>query len=125
MDDLLHFSGLPKKIIIESAQIQKGTFHDKEGKKSFILEAEYNDEGEILLKKFPSKIENYVYLEKQLICIHTAQLDKTPICKEDFYYEDRVLVKKTKVNSLGITEENETYHYNSDGILEKRITQSL
>lgn len=34
MDDLLLFSGNINKVIIETAQIQKGTFSDKEGKKN-------------------------------------------------------------------------------------------
>ncbi len=125
MDDLLHFSGDAQKVIIETAQIQKGTFLDKEGKKRVLVEAEYDDLGKITSKTYPDKIEHYVYHNNQMICLHVAKLDKTPIYKEDYFYEEDLLVKKTRVNEHGIIEETETYYYNTDGLLEKKQSKSM
>lgn len=125
MDDLLHFSGDAQKVIIETAQIQKGTFLDKEGKKKIIVEAEYGDIGEIISKTYPDKIEHYVYHNNQMICLHVAKLDKTPIYKEDYFYEEDLLVKKTRVNELGVVEEVEKFYYSIDSVLEKKQSKSM
>lgn len=125
MNDILQFSGEAQKIIVERAPIQRGTFSDREGPKESILEAEYNRDGSIKSITYPDKIENYVYMDDELICIHVAKLDKNPIYKEDYYYEAGLLVKKTRVNELGIVDEEETYYYNSSSQMISKNTKTM
>ncbi|WP_187759658.1 MORN repeat-containing protein [Thiospirochaeta perfilievii] len=125
MDDLIHFSGKTQKITVEASQIQKGTFHDKEGKKNFILEAEFNRNGELLVKKYPDQIEHYIFHNEQMICKHVAKLDKTPIYKVDYYYQEDLLVKKVRVNNDGIVEDSESFYYNTEGLLEKKQSRTM
>lgn len=125
MDDKLEFSGSAQKVTIEIAPIQRGTFTDKEGKRKFLKEINYTPEGEIESIIHPDKVENYVYHQDQLICIHVAKLDKKPIHKVDYFYEEDVLVKKTKTNDQGIVSEQETYHYNLEGKLSEKKSQTM
>ncbi|MGL1893819.1 MAG: hypothetical protein OCD02_19435 [Spirochaetaceae bacterium] len=125
MDDLLSFSGNVQKIIVERAQIQKGTFSDKEGKKSFILEANYSTAGELQVINYHDKIENHVYYDGEMICLHVAKLDKTPLYKQDHFYENSLLVKKTRVNEHGHIDDTETYRYNSFNQLIEKKSKSI
>lgn len=125
MDDLLHFSGNVQKITVETAPIQKGTFSDKEGKKTTLLTALYNENGEIVSRNFPDKIENYVYYNKQLICLHVAEPGKDPIYKDDYFYNEDLLTRKTRVNKSGHIVEEEVYYYDTEGNLLKKQSKFM
>lgn len=125
MDDILEFTGSPETMVLEKAPISKGTFSDKEGKKSFIQEVNFNSTGDKTSIRYTDKVENFVYHEDQLLCIHVAREDKTPLYKIDFYYEEDLLVKKTKTNEQGIIEESETYHYNQEGNLSEKKSLTM
>lgn len=125
MDDILQFSGEAQKIIADRAPIHRGTFSDREGTKERLFEAEYNSDGTLKSVTYPDKIENYVYLDQELICLHVAKPDKTPLYKDDYYYEAGLLVRKTRVNELGVIDEEESYYYNSSSQLISKKTKSM
>ena len=125
MDDLLQFSGNVSKIIVETAQIHRGTFTDREGKRTLLVEANFNVGGETLSNVYKDKVENYVYYKGEMICLHVAKPDKTPIDKTDYYYEQSLLTKKIKVNDLGIVTEEESFYYDVDGNLIKKESKFM
>lgn len=125
MDDKLEFTGSVQTLTLEVAPIKKGTFSDKEGKKSLLLEVNYNPKNEITSIIDSEKIENYVYHQNQLICIHVARPDKSPLYKIDYFYDKDKLIKKTKTNEQGIISEKETYHYNVEGELSEKRSLTM
>lgn len=125
MDDELDFTGNVQKLTLEAAPIERGTFTDKEGKKEFLYEINYSQTGEIISKLHPDRLENYIYHENQLICIHVARPDKSPLYKIDYFYEDNLLIKRSKTNEQGLVTENETFHYNLEGQLSEKRSLTM
>lgn len=125
MEDLLQFKGNAQKVIVETATIQKGTFSDKEGKKRVFIEAQFNEDGKIISQIFQDRVENYVYHEGEMICLHVAGIDKTPIYKIDHFYDNGLLIKKVRTNEIGAMVDEETFYYNSDGMLSKKQSKSM
>lgn len=121
MDDLLEFTGSINTINISKAEIIKGTFSEKEGKKELYCTASYDENGNILTIETDEHIKNYVYHEGDLLCIHVARPDKVPLYKVDYFREEGLLVRKTRTNEKGIIDEDEKFFYNSeDELIEKK-----
>lgn len=60
-----------------------------------------------------------------MICLHVADLEKEPINKVDYYYNESLLTKKTKVNSLGVITEEEQFYYDSQGRVIKKESKFM
>lgn len=125
MDDLLNFSGNAQKVIVETAQIKKGTFSDKEGKKRILIEADYGETGEIISEKHTDMIKNYIYNQGEMVSLQVTRPDNTSLYKIDYYYEEGKLIKKNRINEHGIIEETEIFDYNSEGYLSKKKSKSM
>lgn len=125
MDDLLEFTGSVESITLSKAKIIKGTFSEKEGKKEEICIAKFNENGELTYAERDNNIENYVYHDKNLLCKHVAREDKSPIYKIDYFWEEGLLVRKTKTNDKGIKEEDETYNYDANGTLAEKKSKTM
>ncbi|OQY37116.1 MAG: hypothetical protein B6229_08920 [Spirochaetaceae bacterium 4572_7] len=125
MDEILRFIGDAQKIIIETAKIQHSTFSEKEGKKESLIEVNYTQDGYLLSKKDKKSIENYIYIEKNLMSVHVSDLNNILLYKIEYDYEDGFLTKKSKTNNQGRVEEVESYINNDIGQIIEKISKTM